>query len=219
MRKKNQINRGARDAGTFVIVFIIVCLTGLWLSSQRVRPLLVDSATQTRSSRRSRKMLKFLADNYPGYVARDHFFWISEDSALGDCRMVIGQYLEYLPRGAARVIKDTARIYFLPEEDAYRICSKYGLQLIIVRRHFLELAKLGLLLTEAETTSEPYMRLTAQRNKKRRAKEVSITWTDKGKNTLLARMLSQDKAMRHFALIYADGAKDGIADIAVYKVR
>jgi hypothetical protein len=162
------------------------------------------------------KMLKFINENYPDSVTVDHITWVSEDEALGGCRMINGQYLEYLPVGSSQVFIDVSKIYFVNEEEAYKICKKYNVDLIIARVHFLRLDQLSILFASKELNIEDYIRATKE---SKTSQEITLSFTSLGTQTLLFQMLNCQK-LKRFELIYKDQGQGGsLAFLTVYKVQ
>lgn len=122
----------------FISMFILVAVSGYNLSGTKVRPLNPKNPFEIRSNEKSIKMLEYLKSKYPKAITIDHIFWSSEDEAVGDLRMVIGQYLEYLPQGSSRAIEDVSGFYFSDEAAAYKICKKYNVDLVIARRQAVD---------------------------------------------------------------------------------
>jgi hypothetical protein len=130
--------------------------------------------------------------------------------------MVNGQYLEYLPGGSSQAFIDISKIYLSQEEDAFKICKKYNVDLIIVRKQFLQLPQLSLLFAPKELKSEDYLRI-AQETKD--SKGITISFTPTGMKTLFFRMLSR-QPLQHFELVYQDLIeKDNIPQLVVYNVK
>lgn len=200
----------------FMVMFLVVGSVGYFISSARIKPLDPKQYNEVRTNEKSTKMLKFLRDNYPGAATIDHVTWVSEDAALGRVRMIGGQYLEYLPSGSSEVFKDISRVYLSAEEEAYQLCRKHKVDLIIVRKQFLLLPQLSILFAPPEFDSQDYMKVTKESQESR---EITINFTPKGRQSMLFRMLNTEKLER-FELVYADGYKnEPIPSLVVYRVR
>ncbi|MFH0877439.1 MAG: hypothetical protein V1863_04360, partial [Candidatus Omnitrophota bacterium] len=150
-------------------------------------------------------------------VTVDHITWVSEDAAVGDLRMVSGQYLEYLPPGSSEALKDISRIYLSDEETAYQICQKYGAELVIVRKNFLQLSQLSILFAPPEINSEEFVRVMKEAPE---SPEVTISFSPKGMQTVLFAMLNR-LPMTHFEPVYIDRDPAGgpLPLLAAYRVK
>jgi hypothetical protein len=200
----------------FILVFLSVGGIGYRISSLRLAPLDPTNTNEVRTNEKSIKMLEFLETKYPQAVTIDHISWVSEDEAVGSLRMVAGQYLEYLPPGSSEALKDTSRVYLADEEGAYKISQKYNTELIIVRKQLLQLPQLSLLFAPSELKSEDYLALAQGPEG---SGQITITFTPKGLQTMLFRMLNRQKLER-FELIYAEQDKnDPLPFVVVYKVK
>lgn len=209
--------QGSRWKGIiFIVLFLILASVGLHISQLRIRPLNPKDTGEVRTNEKSIKMLEFLRNNFPGAVAIDHITWVSEDAAVGKLKMVNGQYLEYLPEGSSQILKDVSKVYVSSEEEAYKICQKYGADLIIVRKQFLLLAQLSILFAPPELNSEEYLKVTKEFQD---STEITISFTPKGMQTIMFRMLNRQPLDR-FELVYADQDQSGaVPFLVVYKVK
>jgi len=200
----------------FIIVFLLVGGIGYYISNLRLKPLDPKNINEVRTNEKSIRMLEFLKDKYPKAVTIDHISWMSESEAVGDLRMVGGQYLEYLPPGSSEVLKDISRFYLTDEEGAFDICQKYNTDLIIVRKQLLQPAQLSLLFAPPELKSEDYLKITKESPE---SSEMTITFTPKGIQTMLFKMICRQK-LKNFELVYADQEKnEPFPFVVVYKVK
>lgn len=200
----------------FIILFLLLGVLGYRISAARLAPLDPKNANEVRTNEKSLKMLEFLKNKYPDAVTVDHITWMSEDEALGSTKMIGGQYLEYLPAGASEALKDISRIYLSDEEQAYKICQKYNVELIIVRRQFFQLPQLSIIFAPPELKSQEY--LTVAKDDPRSA-EITISFTPKGTQSMLFRMISRQK-LNNFELVYVDADQENkspIPALVVYK--
>lgn len=198
----------------FTIAFLLLATFGYHISRVKIAPLDPRNPNEVRTNEKSVKMLKFLKSNYPRAVTVDHITWMSEDEAVGDLRIMAGQYLEYLPAGSSEALKDISRIYISDEENAYKLCQKYNVDLIILRKQFLQLPQLSLLFAPPELKSEDYLKVTKE---KEEGNEITVSFTPKGIESMLFRMLSRQK-LEKFELVYADADNtEPIPFLAVYK--
>jgi len=199
----------------FIILLLLVGVIGYRISAAKLLPLNPKDTNEVRANERSIKMLEFINKNYPDSVTVDHITWASEDEALGKCRMMNGQYLEYLPKGSSQVFIDASKIYFVNEEEAYKICKKYNVELIIVRIHFLRLEQLSILFAPKELHAEDYIRVTKESQE---SQEITYNFTPLGTQTLLFQMLNCQK-LKRFELIYRDQNQgESFPFLVVYKV-
>lgn len=200
----------------FIIVFLLVGGIGYHISNLRLAPLNPKNPNEVRTNEKSIKMLEFLKTKYPAAITIDHISWISEDAAVGSLRMVAGQYLEYLPKGASEVLKDISKVYLADEENAYKICQKYNTDLIIVRKQLFQLPQLSLLFAPPELKSEDYLKITKE-NKE--SPEMTISFTPKGMQSILFLMLNRS-SLKRFELVYADQDKnDPLPFVVVYRLK
>lgn len=161
-------------------------------------------------------MLGFLKQKYPRAITVDHITWVSEDAAVGCLRMVDGQYLEYLPKGSSEVLQDISKIYLSDEDNAYKICQKYNVDLIIVRRQFLQLPQLSILFAPPELKSDQYLKITKEYEE---SAEITINFTPLGMQTIFFKMLNRQQLAK-FELVYADQDKNNtLPFLVVYKVN
>jgi hypothetical protein len=180
----------------FISMFILVAVTGYHVSREKLRPLNPKNPFEIRSNEKSIKMLEFLKAKYPKAITIDHIFWSSEDESVGDLRMVIGQYLEYLPKGSNEAIEDVSRFYFSDEVTAYKICQKYNVDLVIARSQILEGGMFEMLFY-------PLIR----------HKSIQAS------GTMLLSMLNS-QALKGFELVYIDREEPAAMPFAVvYKVK
>jgi hypothetical protein len=146
----------------------------------------------------------------------DHITWVSEDAGAGSLRMVNGQYLEYLPKGASEVLKDVSKIYLSDEENAYKLCQKYNVDLIIARRQFLQLAQLSILFAPPELKTEDYFKIIQEFED---SPDIAINFTPLGMQTILYKMLNRQQ-LKMFELVYLEGGhNDPLPFLVVYKVN
>ena len=200
----------------FIILFLLVGIIGYRISAAKLSPLDLKNNNEVRSNGRSIKMLEFIHKNYPDAVTVDHITWVSEDEALGKCRMIHGQYLEYLPVGSSQIFIDASKIYFVNEEEAYQICKKYNVDLIIARMQFLRLEQLSILFAPKELKSENYVNVTKE---SQASQEITLNFTPLGTQTLLFQMLNCQK-LKRFELIYRDQNQgERTPFLVVYKLQ
>ncbi len=200
----------------FIIVFLSVGISGLIISGSRIQPLNPDNINEIRSNALSLKMLEFLKQKYPQAIAVDHITWVSEDEAVGSLRMINGQYLEYMPKGSSEVLKDVSRIYLSNEEDAYKLCGKYNVDLVIVRSQFLLLPQLSILFAPPELKMDDYVRVVQEFED---SPEVNIQFSPLGIQSLFFRMLNR-QPLKNFELVYSQEDKTRpIPFLVVYKVK
>jgi len=200
----------------FIILLLLVGVIGYRISAAKLAPLNPKNTNEVRSNGRSIQMLEFIKQNYPDSLTVDHISWVSEDEALGKCRMINGQYLEYLPKGSSQVFIDVSKIYFSEEEEAYKICQKYNVDLIIARMHFLRLEQLSILFAPKELKAEDYIRVTKESVE---SQEITLNFTPRGTQTILFQMLNCQK-LKRFELIYRDQNQgERIPFLVVYKVQ
>lgn len=203
-------------AVSFIILFLLVGGIGYNISSVRLKPLDPSSANEVRTHEKSIKMLETLKEKYPKAITIDHITWISEDAAVGRLKMVGGQYLEYLPKGSSDVLKDISLIYLSDEETAFRLCQKYDVGLIIVRKQMLQLPQLSILFAPPGLKSDDYFKVT---KKFPESEEVTINFSPRGLQMMLFRMLNRHE-LKHFELVYSDQYKnDPLPFVVVYKVK
>ena len=201
---------------TFLILSLLTGIIGYRISAAKLAPLDFKNTNEVRTNGRSMKMLEFINNNYPDSVTVDHITWVSEDEALGKCRMINGQYLEYLPVGSSQIFIDASKIYFVNEEEAYKICKKYNLDLIIARMQFLRLEQLSILFAPKELHNEDYISVTKESQE---SQEITLNFTPLGTQTLLFQMLNCQK-LKRFELIYKDQNQgERIPFLVVYKVQ
>ncbi|OGX15496.1 MAG: hypothetical protein A2166_05035 [Omnitrophica WOR_2 bacterium RBG_13_41_10] len=200
----------------FIATFLVVGISGYYISSVRISPLNPNNKNEVRTNVKSIKMLEFLKENYPQSKAVDLISWVSEDEAVGSLRMISGQYLEYLPQGSSEALKDVSRIYLSDEDKAYEICLKYGVDLIIIRQQFLQLPQLSLLFAGNEFKSEDYLTITKQSEE---SNAYNISFTPLGIQSIFFKMLSRQK-LKKFELIYQDPDKNHpFPFLVVYEVN
>jgi len=200
----------------FIILFLCVGIIGYRISAAKLEPLDSNNTDEVRANGRSMKMLEFIHKNYPDSVTVDHVTWVSEDEALGKCRMIHGQYLEYLPVGSSQIFIDAAKIYFVNEEEAYKICKKYNVDLIIARMQFLRWEQLSILFAPKELKLEDYVNVTKESNE---SQSMTLNFTPRGTQTVLFQMLNCQK-LKRFELIYRDQNQgEHMPFLVVYKVQ
>ena len=200
----------------FLILSLLAGFFGYRISAAKLAPLDLMNNNEVRANGRSLKMLEFVSKNFPDSVTIDHITWVSEDEALGKCRMVNGQYLEYLPVGSSQIFIDASKVYFLNEEEAYKICKKYNADLIIARMHFLRLEQLSILFAPKELNSSDYISVTKEFEG---SQEITLNFTPQGTQTLLFQMLNCQK-LKRFELIYRDQNQgERTPFLVVYKVQ
>jgi len=200
----------------FIISFLLVGFIGYRISAAKLSSLNPKDISEVRANERSIKMLEFINKNYPDSVTVDHITWVSEDEALGKCRMINGQYLEYLPKGSSQIFIDASKIYFLNEEEAYKLCKKYNVDLIIARMHFLHLEQLSILFAPKELKIDDYFRVTKEFQE---SQEITLNFTPLGTQTILFQMLNCQK-LKRFELVYKAQNEGGPAPfLVVYKVQ
>ncbi len=198
----------------FFAVFLLVAGFGYGYSRTALNVLNPGNPNEVRSNRNSIKMLKFLKTSYPKAIAIDHFTWMSEDEAIGSLRMVAGQYLEYLPAGSGEALKDVSRLYLADEEGAYKICQKYNVDLIIVRKQLPP--RLAALFVLPELRVEDYFTIMKVSPG---SKEIAVSITSLGMQTLFFQMLNSQK-LKHFELVYTcEDGFDPVPFAVVYKVK
>jgi hypothetical protein len=161
-------------------------------------------------------MLNFIRENYPDAITVDHISWVSEDEAIGKCRMINGQYLEYLPKGSSQAFIDVSKIYLSEEEEAFKICQKYNVGLVIARKHFLQLPQLSILFAPKELKSDDYLKIVKESPN---SDKITVSFAPEGIKTLFFRMINRQN-LQHFDLVYQDtGQSDNIPNLVVYKVK
>jgi len=200
----------------FIALFLSVGISGYFISDMRIKPLDPNNINEVRNNALSIKVLEFLKQKYPKAITVEHITWISEDAALGSLRMLGGQYLEYLPKGSSEVLKDISRIYLSDEDSAYKICQKYNVDLVIVRRQFLQIAQLSILFAPQELKSEDYFKITREYED---SPDMTINFTPLGLQTMFFRMLNRQQ-LKRFELVYGEQDKSmPLPFLVVYKVN
>ncbi len=199
----------------FIVLFLVVGISGYRISSSKLKPLNPDNIDEVRTNSRSIKMLDFLRQKFPHAITVDTMTWISEDAAVGGLRMVGGQYLEYLPKGSSQVLKDISKIYMSDEDNAYKICQQYNVDLIINRRQFLQLPQLSILFAPPELKSNDYLKIVKE---SQGSPEMTISFTPLGMETMFFKMLNRQRLSK-FELVYVDRVQnDPLPFLVVYKV-
>jgi len=199
----------------FIALFLLVGISGYRISSVKLKALNPEDVNEVRANNRSIKMLKYLKANYYQAVTVDTISWISEDSAVGKLRMVAGQYLEFMPKGSSEALKDISRIYLNAEEEAYKLCLKYNVDLIIVRKQLMQLNQLSILFAPPELNSQDYLSIKKESPESR---EITVAFTPLGMQSMYFRMLNRMQ-LEKFEMIYVDQAADEAAPfVVVYKV-
>jgi hypothetical protein len=200
----------------FIIIFLFTGAAGYYISHLRLKPLDSNDINEVRANARTSRMLEFLKEKFPRAITIDHITWASEDEALGDLRMVGGQYLEYLPEGSSEALKDVSLVYFSNEEAAYKIFQKYNADLIIVRRQSLQMAQLSILLAPPEINPDDYLRIIKDSPD---SSGLTINFSPAGTKTILFLML-QKANLKRFELVYEDSEPGNpVPFLVVYKVR
>lgn len=203
-------------AVSFIILFLLVGGIGYHISSARLKPLDPSTMNEVRTHEKSIKMLRTLKDKYPRAITIDLISWISEDAAVGDLRMMGGQYLEYLPKGSSEVLKDISLIYLSDEETAFKLCQKYNAELIIVRKQILQPPQLSILFSPPGLKTDDYFKAVKEFPE---SAEITINFTTRGLQTMLFRMLNRQE-LKNFELVYSDQYKnDSLPFVVVYKVK
>jgi hypothetical protein len=200
----------------FITMFLVVGVLGYHISDVRIKPLDQNNINEVRANALSIKMLEYLKQKYPKAITVDHISWVSEDAAVGSLRMMDGQYLEYLPKGSSEVFKDVSRVYLSDEESAYKICQKYNVDLIIVRKQLLQPAQLSILFAPPELRSQDYLKITVGYQD---SPDMTIDFTPLGAQSILFKMLNCQQ-LKRFELVYSDRTKnDPLPFLVVYKVN
>jgi len=200
----------------FSLLFLIMGAAGYHISASKLSPLNPNDVNEVRFNQKSAKMLNFIRENYPNAITVDHISWVSEDEAMGKCRMVNGQYLEYLPKGSSQAFIDVSKIYFSEEEEAFKICKKYNVDLIIARKHFLQLPQLSILFAPKELKSEDYLKVVKEAPT---SDKITVSFAPQGIKSLFFRMINR-QTLKYFDLVYQDAEQsDNIPNLVVYKVK
>jgi hypothetical protein len=200
----------------FSLLFIVIGAAGYRISATKLSPLNPKDVNEVRFNERSLKMLNFIRENYPDAITVDHISWVSEDEAIGKCRMINGQYLEYLPKGSSQAFIDVSKIYLSEEEEAFKICQKYNVGLIIARKHFLQLPQLSILFAPKELKSDDYLKIVKESPN---SDKITVSFAPEGIKTLFFRMINRQN-LQHFDLVYQDTEQsDNIPNLVVYKVK
>lgn len=199
----------------FIVSFLAVGTWGYYISALKLQTLNPNNVDEVRTNTKSIKMLEYLKQKYPQAITVDHISWISEDAAVGSLRMVGGQYLEYMPKGSSQALKDISKIYLSDEDNAYKLCQKYNVDLIIVRKQFLQLPQLSILFAPPELKSEDYLKIVKESAE---ASEMNVSFTPLGTQVMFFKMLNRQQLSK-FELVYADQSQnDPLPYLVVYKV-
>ncbi len=101
------------------------------------------------------------------------------------------------------------------EDNAYKLCQEYNVDLVIVRKQLLQLPQLSILFASPELKSDDYFKIVKESPN---SPEMTISFTPPGMQTMFFKMLNRQQ-LGKFELVYVDQVQnDPLPFLVVYKV-